>query len=1012
MRNRNTWILLLGIFTAICCWNLWNTYKQFSYDGKVKIVAKELDALEAKVNAENLKPAGQRDAKIVAAYDSVKGLYDSMLSSKEYKNAIDNSFTLGLDLQGGMFVTLEVGAEDIVRQLSHDSKDPAFLKAMDAALQAKKNSQASFVDLFLAEIKKANPNVNLGAIFADPTRGISVSTPEKDVVKLLTDEANAAIERTYKIIRTRIDQFGVVSPNLQMQAGSGRILLELPGVKDPKRVRTLLKSTAHLEFWRTYPVTEAFPTLKSINEKLKVMEGIVDDTTATDTTKKEVAKTDSTKAPKADSGKVVAKNDKDTAKQDTAGMSNEEKAAKFKRENPLFAVLYPPQGNVDPNSPLVGYASASDTAKINNYLRLEEMKQLIPDDMKFLWTYKPVSEDNKHIHALIAIRSNDNNEPALGGENVTSARMNFSEQNGKDPIVEMTMSLDGAQEWARITKENIGKSVAVVLDNMVYSYPTVQGEITGGRSQISGKFTIDEAKDLANVLKAGQLPVPARIQGEELVGPSLGASNIGSGIMSFGISLILTIAFMIFYYRKGGMIATIALIFNLLTLLGMSGAFGIVLTLPGVAGIVLTIGMAVDANVLIFERIREEMAEGKVLKAAIKEGFANAFSSIMDSNITTFLTALVLYTFGVGPIKGFAVTLMIGIFTSLLSALLLTRFILEYEANRGKDISFGSGFTINLFNGLDIKMSVRKRMFYMISGTLTVLSILSFIFVGFKTGVDFKGGRQYVVEFKDAKLADSDLEKMRNDLTKTFKGDAPIVKTLSSNSQVQITTSYRLEEGNAGQEVADLMLKGLSESYKNPTPPAILSSSDVGPVVANDIKRSALFAVFFSLIIISLYILFRFRRWQYSLGAAASLFHDVIIVLGLFSIFSKIPMPFNVEIDSAFIAAILTIIGYSINDTVVVFDRIRENTAKRKATDIVTVFNDAINETLSRTLITSGTTILSAFVLLVFGGTVIKGFVFAIFMGIIFGTYSSIFIASAVAMDFFKNAEDTEEVNV
>jgi SecD/SecF fusion protein len=1010
MRNRNTWIVLLAIFTVICLGNLYYTYYQFNYDGKVKMVAKDLDALEAKVNAENLKPIGQRDGKIVAAYDSVKGLYDSMLSSKAYKNAIDNSFTLGLDLQGGMFVTLEVGAEDIVRQLSHDSKDPAFLKAMDAALQAKKNSQSSFVDLFLAEIKKVNPNVNLGAIFADPTRGISVSTPEKDVVKLLTEEANAAIDRTYKIIRTRIDQFGVVSPNLQMQAGSGRILLELPGVKDPKRVRTLLKSTAHLEFWRTYPVTEAFPVLKSVNEKLKSLEGIVTDTVATDTTKKEVAKADSTKAPKADSGKIAAKND--TAKQDTAGMSDVEKAAKFKRENPLFAVLYPPQGNVDPKNPLVGYASASDTAKINNYLRLEEMKSLIPDDMKFLWTYKPVGEDNKHIHALIAIRSNENNEPALGGENVTSARMNFSEQNGKDPIVEMTMSLDGAQEWARITKENIGKCVAVVLDNMVYSYPTVQGEITGGRSQISGKFTIDEAKDLANVLKAGQLPVPARIQGEELVGPSLGASNISSGIMSFGISLLLTIAFMIFYYRRGGVIATIALIFNLLTLLGMSGAFGIVLTLPGVAGIVLTIGMAVDANVLIFERIREEMAEGKVLKAAIKEGFSNAFSSIMDSNITTFLTALVLYTFGVGPIKGFAVTLMIGIFTSLVSALLLTRMILEYEANRGKEVSFGSGFTINLFNGLDIKMSVRKRMFYMISGTLTVLSIISFIFVGFKTGVDFKGGRQYVVEFKDAKLVDSDLEKMRNDLTKTFNGDAPIVKTLSSNSQVQITTSYRLEEGNAGQEVADLTLKGLKESYKSTNPPVIISSSDVGPVVANDIKRSALFAVFFSLIIISLYILLRFRRWQYSLGAAASLFHDVIIVLGLFSIFSIIPMPFNVEIDSAFIAAILTIIGYSINDTVVVFDRIRENTAKRKATDVVTVFNDAINETLSRTLITSGTTILSAFVLLMFGGTVIKGFVFAIFMGIIFGTYSSIFIASAVAMDFFKRSEESEEVNV
>ncbi|MFN0203076.1 MAG: protein translocase subunit SecDF [Bacteroidia bacterium] len=990
MRNRTTWIVLLAIFSIICGYNLFMTYKQFSID-------KELKTLQAKAEAERKKPLKEQDSTSIKKYE---GKITNADFQADWKTAIDNSFSLGLDLQGGMFVTLEVGVEDIVRELANNSKDPVFTKALAKTIEDKKNSQSSFVDLFLKNIKAENPNVSLGAIFANPSRNISVSTPEDKIVAMLNENANSAIDRTFNIIRTRIDQFGVVSPNMQKQTNTGRILLELPGVKDPKRVRQLLKSTARLEFWKTYTIQEAYPTLTTINDKLKVVEGLVSaDSLKKDSTENAVAATDSTGKKGTDSV-ASAKTKADSTKD--AGLTDAQKAEKFKRENPLFAVLLPPDGkSITATSPIVGYSLPNDTAKVNSYLKLEDVKSSIPDDMRFVWSFKPVLGP---YHAMVVLKA-DESGAALGGERISSARNNFDD-NGR-AIVEMSMDMEGAAEWKRITGENVGKSVAVVLDGMAYSYPTVQGEIAGGRSQISGDFTIDEAKDLANVLKAGQLPVAAKIQGEDVVGPTLGASNIDSGLISFAIALLITIAFMVWYYRQAGVYATIALLFNLFVLIGMTAAFGVVLTLPGIAGIVLTIGMAVDSNVLIFERIREELGLGKGLKASIREGFANALSSIMDSQITTFLTALVLFGFGVGPIKGFAVTLMIGIFTSLVSALILTRLILEGQANKGKDISFGTGFTINLFNGLDIKMSTRKRMFYMISGTLTVLSLISFATVGFKLGVDFKGGRQYVVELKGANLNDGDLEKMRGVLTKTFENDAPVIKTLSSTSQVQVTTSYKQADPNSGQLVQDKLMEGLKQTHPS-NQATVLSSTDVGPVVANDIKKSAMWAVLLSLLVIGAYILFRFRKWQYSLGAVASLFHDVIIVLGLFSLFSIIPMPFNVEIDSAFIAAILTIIGYSINDTVVVFDRIRENTAEHPNQDYTTVFNDAINQTLSRTLITSGTTVLSAFVLLLFGGTVIKGFVFAIFMGIIFGTYSSIFVASAVALDFFERSKAQE----
>lgn len=1002
MRNKTTIIILLVVFSVICFYNLFFTVRQFNMSSRLNSLEKARNEVVQKGAA--LTP---QDSVTLKEYNE---LMTDTAFQNDYKKSVDRSFALGLDLQGGMYATLEVGVEDVIRSLAPNAaKDSAFNKAIQMTLNQKQTSQESFVDLFLKNLKQINPNVNLGAVFSNQERNISVSSKEADVVKMLNEESTSAIDRTFNIVRTRIDQFGVVSPNLQKQERTGRIIVELPGVKEPERVRKILRSTAKLEFWTTYTIKEAINTMVAINDKVKVMKGIeVEDSTKTKTDSTKTAVVPGDKA-KADSNKAeVVSSDSMAKDSNDAKLGDEEKAAKFKKENPFFAVLQLPDlRSIDPNSPLVGYATANDTAEVNMYLREEEVRSVVPDDMKFMWTLKPFG--NSNAFGLLAMRS-ENGQAALGGDKIVTARYDVDQNTGRY-IVDMAMNIEGAQEWAQITGDNIGKCVAVTLDGLVYSYPTVQGKISGGRSQISGNFTIDEAKDLANILKAGQLPVPAKIMGEDIVGPSLGESNINSGILSFGIAFLLTILFMVWYYRKSGLFASLALIFNMFALIGASAAFGIVLTLPGIAGIVLTIGMAVDANVLVFERIREELALGKTQKAAIKAGFSNAFSSIMDSNITTLLTGVVLFVFGAGPIKGFAVTLIIGILTSLVSALFLTRMILEYYADKGTPINFGSDATMKFFTGIDIKFTQRKRVFYVISGVLTLISLISFATVGFKTGVDFKGGRQYVVDFKGNALSDADLEKMRAGLTTTYKNESPVVKTLSSASQVQITTSYKSEVASAGQEVQELMMQSLATSFPS-IKPQILSSSDVGPTVASDIRRAAILSIIFSLLIISLYIFIRFRNWQYSAGAATSLFHDVVIVLGIFSIFSLIPLPFNVEIDQAFIAAILTLIGYSINDTVVVFDRIRENLSEHPGQEISKVFDDAINQTLSRTLITSGTTLLSAFVLLVMGGTVIKGFVFAIFMGIIFGTYSSIFVASAIALDMFKKYPAKEETKV
>ena len=1010
MKNKNTVVALLLIFTAICAYNLYWTYVQYSKEGQISSARAAYDIVKLK----DSKAYTAEDSSVIKAYEAI---IEDAEFQETYNKAIENSFTLGLDLQGGMFVTLAIGVEDVVRQLAGNPTDSTFNNAISCATQRQESEQTTFVPLFVECLKQADPNASLGAIFSNQERNISVSTPDDEVIEILSTEADNAIDNSFNIIRTRISQFGVVSPTLQKQQSTGRILLELPGVKEPERVRKLLRSTAKLEFWETHPYQEAFVVINEINEKLKASMGIVSDSvlsdsvvtdsSVVDTAAMADAQTLETDSIDTDTSTSSLSDVLDNTEDELSDAEQEAAQEKFKRENPLFAALiFPNFQNMSQNSPVVGFAYAKDTAQVNRYLEMEDMKVLIPDNMKFAWTFKSV-DDEQDLFQLIAIKSNLENEPALGGDVVSVARSNFDERGRS--VVNMNMNAEGTKEWSRITEANIGKHVAILLDDYVYSFPVVESKISGGSSVISGDFTVKEAQDLANVLGAGQLPVTARIESEDVVGPTLGAENVSRGLLSFAVAILITLVFMAVYYAKAGIIANIALVSNLVFILGCSAAFTIVLTLPGIGAVVLTVGMAVDANVLIFERIREELAKKKTLKASIKAGFNNAFSSVMDANITTFLTAVVLYAFGIGPIKGFAVSLMIGIITSLISALIITRLVLDYYANKGKDsLNFGFPFTTGLFDRIKLDMVGRRKFFYIVSGTIVGLSLISFVTMGFKTGVDFQGGRQFVIEFTEdgraAPLTSNDVEQIRNDLTAAFEKNAPIIKTLSSDNQLLITSSYKIEDLEATDDVERIMLEGLQQNYGQ-YDQTVVSSSVVGPTVANDIKTAAYWSVIGSLLIIFMYILIRFRKWQYSLGAIAAVFHDVIIVLGVFSLLGSLDIGVNLEINQALIAALLTIIGYSINDTVVVFDRIRENLGEMKASKLNVVYNTSIDQTISRTLITSVTTFLTALTIFLLGGDVIKGFFFAIMLGVIVGTYSSVFIASPVSLDLLARRQ-------
>ncbi len=915
-----------------------------------------------------------------------------------YQYAKEREIPLGLDLKGGMNVTMQISLTELVRNLANNSADVGFNVALRNAETRLTTSQKDFITLFGEEFEKANASKKMAPLFStkENMANIKIDASNADVLNFLRKESKSAIERSFNILRTRIDKFGVTSPNIQLQEGTNRILIELPGVSDPERVRKLLQGSAKLEFWETYENADVFHLLENLNKALGTLA-----VSSADSAKKAapVAKSDTASTSKLAS--LVNKND--VSKKDTALLN---KSADQAKKNPLFALLSPSTYQTQDGKtalrpgPTVGWVLQKDTAKVGAYLNSEIGRSIIPKNIKLAWGVKPVSADSKVFELYALKTSTMEGGPVLGGDVISDARADYG-QTGSPEVI-MIMNSEGARAWRNVTAAASAdpknkKSIAIVLDNVVYSAPTVQGEIPNGISSISGNFTVEDTKDLANVLKAGRLPAPARIVEEAIVGPSLGEAAIHAGLLSAGIGLIVVLVFMMLYYNRAGTVANVAVFVNLFFLMGVLASFGAVLTLPGIAGIVLTMGIAVDANVLIYERIREELGHGKSIRLAVADGYKHALSSILDSNITTFLTGVILYAFGSGPILGFATTLMIGIVTSLFCSILISRLIFEWMFEKGWDIKVSNPWSSHTFKNSNYAFVKNRFKFYTFSGLFILAGLISMLTRGFSLGVDFKGGRTYVVQFEKP----IDIEKVRDGLDETFKMTTE-VKTFGADNKYKITTSYLIDRGDdqADHLVEAKLHEGLNKVNVKSD---VLSSQKVGPTIAKDIKISAVYSVLFAILVISIYILFRFRKWQFSLGAMVATAHDALMVLSFFSLFNGI-LPFSLDIDQAFIAAILTVIGYSINDTVVVFDRIREylNMNKGKNQDSKVIINTAINSTLSRTIITALTVFFVLVVLFIFGGEVIRGFSFALLIGVVFGTYSSICVATPVMIDFGK----------
>lgn len=930
-------------------------------------------------------------------------VYNLGFAKFNYQECKQLQLNLGLDLKGGMNVTMEISLKDLIRSMANYSTDTAFNKALVVAEQRSIKSQKDYISLFYEAYNELKPNVRLATLFATKENSprITNSSSNEDVLKVLRTESESAIDRSFNILRTRIDKFGVTQPNIQLQQGSNRVLIELPGVTEPERVRKLLQGSAQLEFWDVYANVEIFSSLDKANAALK---GKLSVTSKSDTSNSStaVATSETKKDSSANDLALLNKVGKDSSAKDTA--KKDQSFENFAKDNPLFAVLTPnlaqdEQGQqILQQGPVIGLAKQKDTARVNAILAMPEVRANFPTDVKFLWAVKAINENN--IFELYAIKTNTRDGKApLEGDVIVDARADI-DQKGLPEVV-MVMNAEGSKTWKRMTAEAAAdkdnkRSIAIVLDNTVYSAPTVQNEIGGGVSTISGSFTVNETKDLANVLKAGKLPAPAKIVEEAIVGPSLGKEAINSGLMSSILGLIVVLLFMVAYYNNAGFVANLAVFVNVFFLMGVLASLGAVLTLPGIAGIVLTLGMAVDANVLIYERVREELAHGKSLKLAISDGFKHALPSILDSQLTTFLSGVVLALFGSGPILGFATTLIIGILTSLFTSIFITRLIFEWMLSKDKMIKFSNPFSANTFKNANFNFVKNRKVFYLISGTIILAGLISMFTRGFSLGVDFKGGRTYVVRFEKSVLAND----AREALDKVFASTTD-VKTFGNDNTLKITTSYLIDEKSdeTDAKVENTLKQGLSSI--NAGNSEIVSSQKVGPTIANDIKTKSIYAVIFSIIIIAMYIFIRFRKWEYSIAALVALTHDVLLVLSFFSLFNGY-LPFSLDIDQAFIAAILTVVGYSVTDTVVVFDRIREflNLHHSKTDKMDEVINDAINSTLSRTIITALTVLFVLLVLFIFGGAVIRGFSFALLVGVIFGTYSSICVASPVIVEF------------
>ena len=927
--------------------------------------------------------------------DSVKylGIYS-------YQKCLETQIGLGLDLKGGMNVILEISVPDVLETLADHKTDPAFVKSMKQARAEEETSQSDFISLFVKYYHQNAPGHRLAELFAtQQLQGkINPQSTDSEVEKVLRQEVQAAIDNSFNVVRTRIDKFGVVQPNIQKLEGqTGRIMVEMPGIKEPERMRKLLQGSANLEFWETYNADEVIPYLQQLDSRLAN-----DASNDTTTAKKAIKKADAKKV------KFQLKNNDD----ETPTQKSNAQMEAAKKQHPLLAMLQTTGQN---SLALVGYASVRDTAAISKLIYGQTAKQILPTDLKLLWSATP--EDGikaKNIYGLYAIKvSSSNGQAPLQGDVVVDAKDEFNHVTGQ-PEVNMTMNTEGARRWAALTKANVGKAIAIVLDNAVYSAPRVNGEIDGGSSAISGNFTVEMTKDLANTLKSGRMPAPARIVQEEVVGPTLGAASIQQGIISFAIAFVLLIIYMVLMYNFiPGMIANAALIVNVFFTLGILTSFQAALTMSGIAGMVLSLGTAVDANVLIYERIKEELRAGKGMKQAVAAGYSNAFSAIFDSNLTSLITGVILYVFGTGPIQGFATTWIIGIVCSFFSAVFLTRLVFEHQLNKDRwmNLKYWTSVSKNLMQNKDYKfMSMYK-------GTFTVAILASVVFIGsffvrgLSQSIDFTGGRNYVVQFEKP----TEPEQVREVLTHVFPGCTTNALSLGTdNRTIRISTNYKIESNSPtvddeaesklyqGLKQAGLVSQKSVEAFKNPdvrTGGSIISSSKVGPSVAKDVTYGAIISVIIALVAIFLYILIRFRNVAFSAGSTIALIFDALTVVGFFSLLQGL-LPFSLEVDQTFIGAVLTVIGYSINDKVVVFDRIRENFRLHPKQDVQKVFNDSINQTLARTINTGFSTLIVLVVILLLGGKSIQPFAFAMTLGVVFGTLSSIFIASPIAYLF------------
>ncbi|MBQ2187188.1 MAG: protein translocase subunit SecDF [Bacteroidales bacterium] len=995
--------LLLALFTV---YQLSFTFVTRHYENKAKEYA------ESPKNAELARQMANDNEEAYNYFlDSIKMAQetyylDSLGTVKiymwqDYRKCKEQELNLGLDLKGGMNVMMEISVADIIYALSGNSDDPTFREAMHQAEEQHLNSQKDFVDLFGEAYEKLDPNARLAPIFLYEFKDkITVNSTNDEVLKVIKDETTLAIDRSYQILRTRIDRFGVAQPNIQKLENSGRILVELPGIKDPKRVRKLLQGTAQLEFWETYNFNEIAQYFAEANEIL-VKNAQAEQAEATET-------------EKVTEGSDVALLDQMAADDSIKKAQEQAKIVTF--GNYMFFSVN--ENGVPFQTARVGMVAVKDTANVNRLLKLTS--SVFPRNLKFAWSVKPnkSSQGGVELLDLVALKANRENKCSLGGEVVTEARQDY-DQNGRVEV-SIQMNADGAREWKRLTGDNIGRQIAIVLDNYVYSYPVVNDEIGGGRSQISGgDMTVEEAQDLANILKAGKLPAPARILEENVVGPSLGQEAITSGFWSFIIAFCLVLIYMIFFYSKAGVAADIALIVNIVFFFGVIASFGTVLTLPGIAGIVLTLGMAVDSNVIIFERIKEEIAAGKGIRLAVADGFKAAYSAILDGQITTFLTGFILFEFGTGPVQGFATTLMIGICTSLFTSIFITRLILERWLDKNKEIAFSTNMTRNFLKNTHFDFIKFGKTAFIIGAIMIVISIGSWLTLGLNLGIDFQGGRNYVVRF-DKEVTDVQVREALATIDE-FKDDVQVKTYGTNHRQVKITTKYKIKSNDpeVDAEIQGLLYNGLKQFYtkgmtydqftsdsdKSDMMFGIMSSQKVGPTIADDVTRKAIIAVIISLFVIFAYIAIRFKRWQYGVSSIIALAHDTIIVIGMYSLLYSV-MPFSMEVDQTFIAAVLTIIGYSINNTVVIFDRIRENVnlyPKRSWYDRI---NDGVNSTLLRSVNTSGSTLVVLLAIFIFGGETIRGFVFALLVGILAGTFSSLFIASPMAYILFKGKKE------